>query len=119
MTGGFSCENSVENKRDKSSLAVRALRLWLALHSVMGWKEAGSLRPAGVPFRWPCTAAGAAGNCEPRWLRMQRGSLCVGLTKGMETLRHAYGAAACSCTLLAAKGLLAMQVNTAMATTVL
>lgn len=119
MTGGLSYENFVENKRDKSSLAVRALRLWLALHSVMRWKEAGSLQPTGVPFRRPCTAAGAAGNCEPEWLRMQRGSLCDGLAKGMETVRHAGGAAVCSCALLDARGLLAMQMNTVMATTVL
>lgn len=41
----------MENKRDKSSLTVSTLRLWLALHSVTGWKETGSPRTIVFLFR--------------------------------------------------------------------
>lgn len=66
MTGGLLCENFVENKRDKSSLTVSTLRLWLALHSVTGWKETGALRTGAVRFRWSRTAGGVGQSKEPR-----------------------------------------------------
>lgn len=56
----------MENKRDKSSLTVSTLRLWLALHSVTGWKETGALRTGAVRFRWSRTAGGVGQSKEPR-----------------------------------------------------
>lgn len=66
MTGGLLCENFVENKRDKSSLTVSTLRLWLALHSVTGWKETGALRTDAVCFGWSRIAVGVGERKEPR-----------------------------------------------------
>lgn len=40
----------MEKKRDKSSLTVSTLWLWLALHSVTGWKETGSPRTVVFPL---------------------------------------------------------------------
>jgi len=59
------CENFVEKKRDKSSLTVSTLRLWLALCSVTGWKETRSPRTVVAGFRKAWAALGVWGVVSP------------------------------------------------------